>query len=331
MRNKGLVCILLLVLTKSSGFGQGVVESSPVEVVDLGQVVQHDLGVSGAKPVRVAQNAGAWVVLMKAPPEQDALDHSIVVTGDPASKHALMLDGRFDQVALDQNRHLHLRYIRRGADGNHVLTKFIELDFTGKKVNAGTVPEIYADLLLAGGNARWMTGHGLLDPRAQSIQSPKIEDPNGKIGQRVFHLGLSGGNYISLGDLSEQISFFDANNSMIFAHPVDLDSAYRLIGLRVPAHSDAVTGMTRVGWAATTASGLLCIYLSNTPASGPAYVALFDPATGSLKSAIKANLPRAEGRRQMPFNPQGTMSAGLGAFGDRLIIMDPEMGIVALY
>jgi hypothetical protein len=321
---------LLLATTISLSFSQQrLADVSPSEIVSLRQIVQRDLGEEPGKVLSLAQRNGAWALIVKAPPELEALEHSILVTGDSTSKRAMMLDGRFDWIVMDDNHHLHLRYWR--TISNRGPTRFLETDFTGKKLRTGVVPEINAVPMVMGNITKWKTTKGLFDPLVESLGFSNPYDSNEQFGEWVDYLGLPGNRHLSLGHLAERINLFSADNALMASPSVDLDSAYRLLGLPIPRHSDPSTGQTRVGEVTTTTGGLLCICLSDVPSWGPANIALFEPETGALKFVFQAFRPKAEGRRSKPFNPEGVITAGLIAYGDFLVIVDPSMGLLVKY
>jgi hypothetical protein len=300
----------------------------PVLTVDLKQVVSRDAGPIGVEPIDVAQAGERWVVLT-----QSRGDSTILIAGDLSSSHAITVAGRFDRVRLDQAGHIYLRYLLSRKE-SLVSTRVLLLDGGGAPLEVGAISEKAAEPLVMKGQIKWKTKSGALDvhasPGGSDNATPLEKDPNDEVPQRVFALGLPSGRYLTFGDLSEQVTLYGENGHLLDSKKLDLKPAFDAANVRFKDH-EAGSGETRVIWATTSADGRLCVSLSDTPPSGPAYIGLFDPDSGELVNLLRALLPQTEGRRDATFNPQGYIDPFFGAVGDHVVMVDKAMAILAVY
>jgi hypothetical protein len=298
----------------------------PARIVDLKQAVSKESGPFGVEPIDLAQAGGRWVVLT-----QSLGDSTILVAGDLTSTRVISVAGRFDRVRIDQTGRIYLRYLLSRKE-SQVSTRVLVLDGNGGPLDAATISEKGAEPVSLKGQIRWRTKAGVYDAHSVPANTGQAiaKDPNDELPQRVFSLGLPSGQYLTLGDLSEQVTLFGNDGRLLVSRKLDLKPAFDAASVRYKDH-EAGSGETRVVWATTSADGLLYVYLSDTPASGPGYIGLFEPSTGKLVNVLRVLLPQAEGRRDATFNPQGYISPTFGAVGDHLVMVDKGMAIVAVY
>jgi hypothetical protein len=200
---------------------------------------------------------------------------------------------------------------------------------TGAQVSHHSLPT-QAEPFLSVGMFHWYTAAGSAGLDQSSIPSiTRSPDKNTALAQPIFTGGLPENKYLTFGSLSELITVIDGNNSIISEHRAHLDDAYKNLGLPI-GKSDSGNGLTRVIWADVTTDGQLAVCLSDTPMSGPAYIAMFKPEDGSLSRVVAAVLPQAANRKKAK-NPSGYIVPMFGSVGDHIVVADPEMYLVAFY
>jgi len=309
----------------------------PLSVVDIREMTPSVAGTACNKITDISQSGSRWAALVECPDQK-----SVVVWGDGKSTHPVVLDGRFDRIVMDSAHNMVVRSVplpvRSAAvpasKASIVFTKAQVLDANGNVSRTMIMKSAGARPLMTGDAVRWATQFGAFTDSELTANAPsrlsRYADTNQNTPQIVYVLGLPMGGHVTIGNLTETVNVFDEHNSPAGSHVLHLDDAYRSIGaaIRPP---DVQSGRTRILWAAGSANGLVYICLSDTPMSGPAYIAVVDPLSGGVNEVFRAELPSASGRIERRFNPTGVICPTLGAVNGHLVIADPDMQVVAFY
>ncbi len=294
--------------------------AQPFRVIDL-----HSPGAVDAKVFdriqSVSQVGPRWAALISTS------GASVLVYGDIKSEHRISLDGQYDSVKIDADKSIQLSDAFSRKSETHVEV----LNSDGTVRQSFWVPGRAAPLQ-TGSRVKWDTPRGVLsvgDLRSRLMSSalePKMERMPRHEATYVF--GLPNGRAEVL-VFSERVEIYDENNALINSFPLPLNEAFSKIGLpsRPP---DLAIGRSRMIWATASTAGDICVGLSETPMSGPLYVAIVDSTTGLLSRVTELELPVRAGRVGT-HNEAGRIVPMLAAFGDLILIADPEMGVIALY
>ncbi len=303
---------------------------SPSQVINLVDSLKRDTGQiqvptasSRFKVKGVTAAGGTWAVLM--PYSSDA---AAVVVGDGASTRSFLARGAFARITLGQDQRIHL--LTRAKPGENVRTVNI-LDVYGKDVGSYTLPTRSAIPFRGPAGISWRGPAGFFhgDSGARISFHHTNPAPDASIGQRVFAGTSKAGSDFTFGDMSELITLYAPDGSVLHSYPAPLDDAYRLIGASVPKMPIS-SEQGRVIWATSSSDGLLYVCLSGLSVSGPDYIAVFEPDRGRLLQVIGLDLPSLS-TRVSSINPLGHIVSGMGAVGDKLVIVDQMDALMAVY
>lgn len=298
---RAILTAFLVIAVPQAGIAQ-VDSVRPVRVVDLRQIVHHDLSLPNVVLREITQANGMWAALMRSPGREG----SVIVAGPPNSEHAMITAARFDKIAIDSQGRMFLRKVTLGKEGSEVSA----LDQTGSEMNSLPMPYL-ATPILSQGAVHW--------------RPQKHAD-----FERGIVLGLPARRYLELGSRTEMIVLHDFEGKVLSSAAADLDAAYASIGRSFPKQDIESSTVSRIMWAATSPDGRLYVCLSGTSAAGPAYLAVLDPGDGHLLRLLSAELPTSP-NRVAASNPKGVIWPVLGAIGDQLIIADRAADVLAIY
>lgn len=297
---------------------------SPSQTIMLGDIVAQQLGgyVSRNGLQALSQANGVWAVLFYS-----SVGRSVITSDSHGPAHAFPTAVDVEQVAVDQDAHIHLVHRYLWPENKRVVSVF---DLLGNQVTEYSIPIGLAQPFLTGSGLLWKSGNALAAAHTfiPLMQLDGSRDVNDAFGESPF-VGAVGGGYFTFGSHSEMITIHRSDGSIVSSGPAPLDAAYKAIGALVPKPPTS-SDYVRVLWASTARSGSLYVGLSGLPVSGPAYIAVIDPQTRTLQKVITATLPsfRDEISR---LNPLGTMFAAMGTIDDQLIIADEPRGVLAIY
>jgi hypothetical protein len=332
-RGVALVSGFLAFVTTASPQGHGarpIRNLQPASVIDIRTSTQSASGIACDDVRDITAIGMRWAALLDCPAQKSAL-----VWADGKSTHFLNLEERFDRVVMDASLNMVLRSVpATSANATIGTTRALVLDATGAVVRRVAINSRGARPFQVAGSIRWASQSGSLTE--VQLNSPDVAhlstyvDTNRNTPQLIYVLGLPGGGHATIGNLTETVNVFDEQNRLVASRLLPLDEVYKAIGMPIRP-PDIESGRTRMVWAAGASTGLVYICLSDTPMSGPAYVAVVDPLAGALTGVIRADLPKASGRVDPRFNPAGVIVPGLGAIDGHLIIADREMQVLAVY
>lgn len=328
----GKAPILVLGMLLAFHSSAQVVYKNPIRTVNVRTVLARDTAETKVNLLDLNQANGRWAVLLG--PRVGT--KSSVVTGDATSEKAFSVEGKFDNFIMDENSSIHLHQtsrLRKGEPTNPASVVVVTPD--GLKANTYQIPGGASTPLHTGSEVVWQTSEGFFGVgggRTSLIRDSDtvklISHPEFR-AQRLTSGMLPSGKTYLFSDLAEDLVILDPLQKTTINVPLQLDSAFAAIGI-TPGRRDPSSGRSRIMWATTASDGKLVVCLSDTPMSGPAYVAVFNPETGALVEVIRANLPTSPARRG-PNNANGVMVPSLGAMTDRLVLLDDSEGTLAFY
>ena len=282
----------------------------------------------------VSISANRWVALLSF---RKGETNSILVSGDLAGADASVrrLEYRPTRAILDGQNRIYLQGDQRGRQRERAV---FELEERGGRRELAQIPDDMVTPLRSGGEVLWSGAEGIW--REQSSRGLKIKRPpptNGAVSEveneLLSVLGLPGGRHLILRSRVETATVYDATGSVSSTAVLRFDQAYASIG-RTSAPVDiheVGSGRTRVIWATTSAAGELYVGLSETPIVSSVYVAVFDPVNGKFMRMLSVERPKGIAFRVFDENPDGGMLPSMGSVYERMVIADPEAGVVAFY
>ncbi len=219
-------------------FGQNLAQIAPLRVTSLDSILAaSSLKQSAGKLVDVSQANGQWAGLV----HQTSVS-SILIAGNSQLDHAYIVDGVFDRIVLDTNRHILLRYRPQKGDKATHAASFSE---DSKQIGSFIITVPGAEPFANESGFQWRTRSGSAEIGVSHLHSTDpILDQNFSIPQPVTTGAQNVGSYFTFGALSETITIVDeARETTPTSLPVQLDTAYQAVGLR-PGLRDVAAGRT---------------------------------------------------------------------------------------
>ncbi len=318
---------LLAVVGGAFAQNPALIASSPSQVVRLTDFLQPGADQT-PDPLRygaadLTASGGTWAVLMRSSPND-----AQVVIGNEASIRSFPMKTPVESIVLDENQRIHV--LARAKSGQDIRTITV-LDANGSNVGSYTLPTRAAIPFRSAAGLLWWGEAGFFhgNSGARIRFQPRDHGPDASVGQFVIAGTAKLGVDFTFGDLSELITLYARDGSVLRSYPAPLDDAYRLIGADVPKMPIA-SEHSRVLWATPGDDGLLYVCLSGVHISRGAFVAVFDPDQGRLSSVIGLELPSLPSQVSS-VNPKGYIFPGRGAIGNKLILADQSTGLLAIY
>jgi hypothetical protein len=306
----------------------------PSEVIDLRTLVRaktqrQDFTVQG-----LAQSNGRWAALIEFNDGKAGL--VITARGGEVPKLSEPMNGFADRVAMDPDGGIFVGL--RGSRSRKAEITILdpELRVIGRQgqeavSRMGPVPSetgvFWHD---AAGNTLYrVTPESLVE--VSTLVDPKVEFPDPGEFRSLLTLsdGASDPRWIVVRPVIEEASVFENNGVRMTTSKLDLDSAYKASGLAIPSR-DPTEGVTLVASTVVSQKGDLYVFLSSVSYGKPWPVAVLDPYTGRLRKTLSVVLPTSPERVEK-YNPQGYMRLGRMALDDQLVIVDEELGLLAVY
>ncbi len=333
-RSVGIRWSIMLIAACS---GQGVETVSPSQVIDIRGIVRAATLRKDFLAARVAQSSGRWVASVIFNDRKS----SILVAGGGREAPIVSepLEGVADEVAIDPSGQVSVR-LRGGGSIGEIQMRDAALRLTHRqRMKTGTTLEVVP----SGQGALWLEGGlggevftvapGTMVHAGRLGGSPA---PAGALAPPPDYrelLALSSGRgaprWIAVEHLSEQVSVFENNGARLATNRIDLDDAYVSAGLQIPAR-DRIGGRSLITWVVASRAGALYVCISSVPYGRPTPLAVIDPFSGSLGKVLSVVLP-SSAERVDQYNPQGYMYPGTAAMDDQLVILDRELGLLAVY
>lgn len=306
---------------------------APAQVFDLRAAAGAVVEASNLRAVDIVQNNGRWIALLTSPTAR----RSVMVAGDDQGIHlSNVIQTGADRIALDSSGVVYT-YMTAGAP-NSTEIDVSDWDFKTSAHHTFAGSGYYPISL--GTDIAWrqrangdrLFRLGTADPVARLTQAGEQSQwlPDEIRAEPRLLSGLPGGRTVQIGFATEEVVVRSADGQIVARSMLALDDAYRLVRQSPPVH-DPLSGILRVAWGSVSRTGQVFLCLSGLPVAKPAYMGVFDPLTGRAVRVIETQLPNSPARIDPQYNPDGQLIPALGAVDDRLVIVDPPLGIVALY
>jgi hypothetical protein len=318
--------------------GQPIITAVPNQVVDLrtllrAHTLRQDFSFGG-----IAQSNGRWAVYANFPNTKT----SMIVTGrdDGPPQFSDFIEGLGDRIAMDPSGEIYLRmqYTQHIPGGGDIEIWNSALELIGRQryKNASLEPissqvgVFWADGLPV--KSIFRLGVGFVQSAgalADALEQPF--DPSTPDYGTVVALadGTVSSRWIRVKEVAEEVAVFENNGLLLTKNNMNLDAAYTAFGYSIPQHYPAVEAV-RVAWIAVSAKGELYVRLGSVPFGKPTPIAVIDPLSGKLLRVVALVLPRSA-ERVGQYNPQGFIDDTQRAMGDRLAVLDAEVGLLAVY
>lgn len=335
-------CFLLAFLKLC--FAQSVVSIQPSRVVDIRTLIRARTGRSDFLVLSIAQNHRRWAAVVNFNDAQESRVVTGTDVGDPNVSDAI--DGVVERVALDSAGSVYLRMRARSRGFTEIEVRNNELQLSTRyKFNSAA----HLEPVLASSGVYWIEGNigtrifgTPLRIRSGKLQSvDKSASPSTTVGSdtssvvpefsEVFGIqtGSEAPRWLRLSEIAERVEIFENNRKVQSNSFLDVDRCYTAAKLPI-AKRNPSAGADRMTWAGLSHEGDLFVCLSSVPIGAPRPIGIFNPTTGELLKLLTVNLPQSLERRD-EYNPQGHMHPVKGAVGDRLAILDTQVGLLAIY
>lgn len=288
---------------------------SPIEVIN----VKTLLGRADVSIVDQTHIREFWAALVRV----NRSDEAIVLTGSSSGHQVFRLpDNNIERIGLDYDGNVYVKGTERVNKGSSSVgndpARIYRIDRSSL-------------LLLRKGAAPWtaVNEDSLRQLDAGSRDRLVLHHRPNAPAQHEFVLALTDGNYAVLGSRTEEISVYDSLGKLLSYVRADLNDAYSRLGRPTTRHQ-ITEGRSRIIWASSGPDNRVYLGLAEFPAAGPAMVAVLDPKTGKVLRLLAAELPRVL-NKQSEFNPEGIILPSAGSVSEKLLIVDSDECIIAVY